>query len=209
MFFLSCTLFPLAFVYYLNSFEDQERHDRMVSFFCAIPASLVAVLVRIILHATIPQDQTSFFVRLVQVGLFDLLLPLAAAYAVLAFFIQASFRRRIELAIAKFFGILSAYTPVLFYTRTESSDVWLLVYAPLIVLALLFLSDFLLSRRRGRMDVIDLLQTLWPSGLVFAVYVFLFTWWFYGGHTIVLVPGAFAVIIPVVFLRVRTSLKRG
>lgn len=209
MFFLSCTLFPLAFIYYLNSFEDHERHDRLVSFLCALPASFVAVLVRIILHTFIPQDQASFIVRLVQAGLFDVLLPLSAAYALLAFFIQVSFRRRIELAIAKFFGMLTVYAPVLFYIRTETPDIWLLVYAPLTLLALLFLSDFLLSRRSGRMDVIDLLQTLWPSGLVVAVYIFLSTWWFYGGHTIVLILGAFAVIIPVVFLRVRTSLKRG
>ncbi len=207
MLFLVSCLFPAAFIYYIFSFEREDRFSLYLSYAAGLVAALVAILVHAAASMLFSPESDSLIARMLFTLFGEYLLPLTLAYAALIFFLHSPPLVRVVYSIPRFFGILSLYVPFLIYKTIDLPDSWPRFFLPLGMLAVLFLAEFCIGRYALRntrsLDLQDLLITLIPVFMALIVLASASALWYLCFPRLLVDALALGVILPSIALRLR------
>ncbi len=199
MFLLYFFLVPAAFTYYMAGCRDSDVSANILAFLSGISAGLVAFLVGNLFQFVFPPDTASFLVKFVSIIVFESVLPIIGGLAALYFILDAPARMRISNMRAQLFGIYTVYLPYLFFTRWNHPDFWSVVFAPVMLVSILFLADFfigrLLSSVSPRVDPVDFLLSVLPVFAALVLANLCETFWFFAKPLYVYLPLSIAIIL--------------
>ena len=164
-------LIPAAFIYYSAGRSESGRLTESIAAIAGLASGFCAILVDRLFSPLFSMPVTAFYPKLLILFFSDTFIPIAVGLLPLFFLSDSTVRQKISLLRPQIFGVTALYLPYKMLVFYNFSDVWAMVFIPLMILSVLFLFDFfigrLLSRVSGTPDLIDMLLTLLP--IVFAL----------------------------------------
>lgn len=206
-------LVPAAFVYYMAGCRDSDVSANILAFLSGIAAGLASLLIGNLFYPLFPADTSFFWVKFAAVFLFETVLPVFGGLTALYFILVAPVKLRISNMRPQLFGICTFYLPYLFFTRWNNPDIWSVVFAPVMLVSILFLADFFIGRVVAsvstRVDPLDFFLSVLPviAALVFADLCK--TLWFFAKPLYVYLPLSIAIILFSFVLRLLKYRKQG
>jgi len=212
MFLLYFFLVPAAFVYYLAGCRNSDVSANILAFLSGMAAGLAAFLVGNLLQFIFPADTSLFWVKFASIFVFDTALPVFGGLSALYFVLDAPPKLRISNLRPQLFGICAIYLPYLFFTRWNHPDFWSAVFAPVMLVSVLFLADFFIGRLVAsvspRVDAVDFIIACLPVVAALVLSDLCRTLWYFAKPLYLYLPLSIAVILPAFVLRLLKYRKR-
>jgi len=169
--FIVVFLIPAAFVYYSAGRSESGRLTESIAAIAGLASGLCAIIVDHLFFPLFAMPVTTYYPKLIILFFSDTFIPVVVGLLPLFFLSDSPVRQKISLLRPQFFGVTALYLPYKMLVFYNFSDVWAMVFIPLMILSVLFLFDFfigrLLSKVSGTPDLIDMLLTLIP--VIFAL----------------------------------------
>ncbi len=205
MFLLYFFLVPTAFVYYLSGCRDSDVTANILAFISGVAAGLVSLLLGNLFYPLFPADISLFWVQFIAVFLFETALPVFGGLTALYFLLVAPVKLRISNLRPQLFGIYAIYLPYLFFTRWNHPDFWSAVFAPVMLVSILFLADFFIGRLVAsvspRVDAVDFIGACLPVVAALVLSDLCRTLWYFAKPLYLYLPLSITIILFAFVLR--------
>jgi len=192
--------------------RDSDISVNILAFFSGIAAGLASCLIGTLFQFIFPADTASFPVKFAAIFLFETVIPVCGGLAALYFILDAPAKLRISNMRAQLFGICTVYLPFLFFTRWNHPDIWSVIFAPVMLVSVLFLADFFIGRLVStvswRVDSVDFILSVLPVLASFFLADLCKTMWYFAQPLFLYLPLSIAIILLSFILRLIKYRKR-
>lgn len=174
---------PTAFVYFFTGYRDQDAFHVILSYISGFLAGLLLLFVETLFLSLMPLDTTSFIVKYITIFISESIIPFIGGPVLLFYILEAPIKQRISNIRPQLFGIATVFLPAIFLQSYNHSDMWAVLFMPIMLLSVLFLADFFVGRfisaYYSSIDGLDTFFALMPIVIAFLVSDLCKTLWFY------------------------------
>lgn len=199
-------LIPAAFIYYSAGRSESGRLAESIAAIAGLATGLCAIIVDRLFFPLFSMPVTTFFPKLLIIFLSDSFIPVVIGLLPLFLLSDSPVRQKISLLRPQIFGVTALYLPYKMLVFYGFSDVWAMVFIPLMILSVLFLFDFfigrLLSRVSGTPDLGDMLMPMVPVLISLICVNVCITLWFFCYPVWIFLLISFLIISFAIILRI-------
>lgn len=207
MYFPLVLIVPICFVYYSAGSRFAGQSAYRLSYLSGTLAALPVILMDLICGSLIPSRTPYFVVKLIDVYVSGIVLPLIVAPIILFFVAKVPIERRIRRIVPQLFGILTVYLPWFMFSDFMKPDFWPVVILPALFLALVFMVDICINTYLGSIRLgpthEGLLFALIPAGCASFCVMFAVTIWYLNKGSLLLWIVTLIVPLATLFIRLK------